>query len=96
MKAIDFSCNILKMVGKSKLSPAGARVIFCIAAGLRHRQDIDNYLDTGSSNGSFNTLRHLEAQGYIQELPPYSNHYKLTPQGRELVARLLSFLPTKH
>ena len=96
MKAIDFSCNLLKTVGESSLSPAGARVLFCIAAGLHHRRDIDSFLSPGGSNGSCNTLRHLIGQNLIQEQRSHSDAYNLTPEGRELVAHLLRFLPHQH
>lgn len=96
MKAIDFSCNLLKNVGESPLSPAGARVLFCIAAGLHHRQDIDSFLFPGGSNGSWNTLRHLISQDFIQEQRSNADAYYLTPAGKELITHLLRFLPHQH
>ena len=93
MKAIDFSCNLLKTLGESKLSNAEARLLFCVAAGLHYKSEIESYLQPYSSGACFTTLNRLVEQGLVNSIGSEEPVYTLSAKGRELVAHLLRFLP---
>lgn len=94
MKAIDFACNLLKTMGESDLSTACVRVLFCIAAGLHYKEEINHFLNKGNISGNVsNTLKRLEAHKLISLIDHDTELYRLTTEGKESIARLLHFLP---
>ncbi len=97
MKAIDFACNLLKTLGESELSDANARLLFCLAAGLHYKEDMNTFLNNGCNNGNIgNSLRRLEQQKLIHLQNRETDYYVLTNDGKQLVAHLLRFLPHRH
>ena len=93
MKAIDFSCNLLKTLGESKLSNAEARMLFSVAAGLHYKSEIESYLRPNSSGACFTTLKRLVEDGLVSCIGDKDPIYTLSAKGRVLVAHLLRFLP---
>lgn len=95
MKAIDFACNLLKTISEHSMSEACIRVMFCIAAGLHYKEDINNFLNNGCNNGNTgNTLRRLEHMNFIVLKDRDTEYYSLTEKGKSTIAHLLRFLPT--
>lgn len=96
MKAIDFCCNLLKTLHEeSELSPASARVLFCLAAGLHYKEEMVHFLSPAPACSTTTTLKRLEEQGLVILRNPDSELYILTAEGKQLIARILRFLPHK-
>ncbi|MDO5473170.1 MAG: hypothetical protein Q4F35_07530 [Akkermansia sp.] len=92
MKAIDFACNLLKTLSESNLSTTNERVLFCVAAGLHHKEDICTFI--GNSSAVSVSLKRLANHGFVVLQNKVTEYYSLTDEGRSHIAHLLRFLPT--
>lgn len=93
MNAIDFSCNLLRAIYKSKLSESELRVTFCVAAGLHSKESITSFLYECSPSSATAILHRLRGRGILTRTPRTADSYKLTEYGRMIIANILSFMP---
>ncbi|MDO5471216.1 MAG: hypothetical protein Q4F38_07925 [Akkermansia sp.] len=93
MRAIDFSCNLLKTLNECELSSSEIRILFCVAAGLQYKDDIARFLETGSVSACICTMKRLSDRGLIHGMGPGNECHVLTHDGRALIKHLLRFLP---
>lgn len=95
MKAIDFACNLLKTLNESDLSLASIRVLFCLGAGLHYKDDLTSFLTNSQNSGNISTtLKRLEQHKLVKLVSPDTDYYSLTESGKEIIRKLLRFLPT--
>lgn len=103
MKAIDFSVRLLAGLNDLTCSRTGLtlfemKLLIGIAAGLHYSEDLarELHLHLGATT---NSLARLIRFGYIytftvDKFTDYTG-YKLTDEGKEIIAKLFSFLDKK-
>lgn len=95
MKAIDFTCRLLKALSEEAHSETMQRVLMGLAAGLESSCDIAQCL--GLSAGTCTVcLRKLKAEGLVTDICGDWCYYRLTTKGKNLIADIFSFLPQPH
>lgn len=92
MKAIDFACHLLYALSEDPHSESMQRVLIGLAAGLETSADIARNL--GLTTGTCTIcLRRLKAEDLVADVCGDWCYYRLTAKGKELVAKIFSFLP---
>ena len=92
MKAIDFACRLLKALNNEPHSDIAQRVLLAVAAGLEFSADIAQFMGLTPSGCSL-ALRRLANEGLLTCICGEYSYYRLTPQGKQVVAGIFSFLP---
>lgn len=103
MKAIDFSCHLLAGLNDLTGATTGLtlfelKLLIGIAAGLHYSEDLARvlHLHTGSTTISLERLlRSGYACAFTADSAPDYVGYKLTASGKEIIAKLFSFLDKK-
>lgn len=95
MKAIDFACRLLLALSQEPHSDIMQRILLGLAAGLETSEDIGNCL--GINTGACTiALRRLHAEDLVTNISGKQTFYRLTDQGKMVVAKIFSFLPPPH
>lgn len=93
MKAIDFACRLLASLSKESHSLTMQSVLLGLAAGLETSEDISACLNISRSTCTM-SLQRLKDEDLVTDIRGYQVYYRLTPQGKALVAKILSFMPS--
>ena len=95
MRAIDFACRLLLSLSREPHSLTMQSVLLGLAAGLETSEDISNCLGLSPSSCT-SCLKRLKAEDLVTDISGSWVYYRLTPHGKSVVAKLLSFLPSPH
>ena len=95
MRAIDFACRLLDSLSKEPHSLTSQSILLGLAAGLETSEDISSFLNISRSTCTI-SLQRLKNEDLVTDIRGCQIFYRLTPQGKSLVAHLLSFMPSAH
>lgn len=96
MKAIDFAARFLKSLNDSTLTIQQAACLACVCAGVKAERDIARFLGYPSIAPVNRCAQALANNKLLEDNGDFiEREYKLTEKGKQQIAELLNFMPSK-